>query len=102
MTDRDDALDRGDFASQFARFVQSMNVEAKAVTSPIGYRAEAHLGADPLTLAVISEELALYDRPNLQLALQRWLEDGGGRRSIDACGVVAPEMRFMGSAWETS
>ena len=96
MTVHDDNWDREAFASEFANFVQSMNAEAKPVSSPIGDRAEAHLGVDPLTLSVISEELALYDRPNVQLALQRWLQDGAGRRSLQACGIVAPEMRFMG------
>ncbi len=96
MTSRDAGGDREAFASQFARFVQAMNVEAQPVASPIGDRAEAHLGVDPLTLSVISEELALYDRPNLQLALQRWLDEGAGQRSLEACGVVAPEMRYMG------
>jgi hypothetical protein len=57
----------------------------------------AALGAEPSTLPVVTEDIAVYDQANLQLALDRWVADGPGRRSIEAHGLAAPGLRYM--AW---
>jgi len=38
-------------------------------------RLAAHFGTDPTTLPVVTRSLAAWDRPNLTVALDAWLED---------------------------
>jgi hypothetical protein len=45
----------------------------------------AHLGAEPGELPVASRPLAAWDRPNLQLALDEWLQG----REVDVLGLPA-------------
>jgi hypothetical protein len=48
----------------------------------IRQRLREHLGADPSGLPVVTAELLPFDRPNFQLALDRYLEHEN-RRSQD-------------------
>ena len=95
MTEGDE-FDRHGFASAFARFIETMNTEAVPLISAVRAVAEAALGADPSELPVVSEDVAVYDQPNLQLALERWLAEGAPGRTIVAKGLAAPGLRYMG------
>src|SRR3954451_19290307 len=44
---------------------------------PVRRRLEAHFGADPTELPVVGQSLQAWDRPNLQVALDAWLEGRG-------------------------
>jgi hypothetical protein len=91
-----DGFDREAFASAFSRFIDTINTEAVPVIPAVRAVAQEVLGADPSELPVVSEDVAMYDQPNLQLALERWLADGAAVRSIVARGLAAPSIRFMG------
>jgi ATPase family associated with various cellular activities (AAA) len=92
----DAGFDRRAFASSYAQFVKAMNAEAVPVVSPVRQVALDALGADPSELPVVTEDIAVFDQPNMQLALERWLADGMGTRTIVANGLAAPGLRYMG------
>ena len=90
MTDRSPSED---FAQTFKRFMDAMVVEASREPSAFLARLRDHLGADPQHLPVIAEEFQRYDHPNLQTALDAYLEAPG--RTAEIVGVAAQNKRFM-------
>ena len=63
------------FGQTFQRFLEQIVHTAQADDGPtLGGRLEEHLGVDPLSLPVVAEEFASFDHPNLQVAIEAWLE----------------------------
>jgi ATPase family associated with various cellular activities (AAA) len=60
---------------------------APSPESPVRRRLRAHFGSDPAELPVVSRPLEAWDRPNLQVALDAWLED----RQFEVLGVALME-----------
>jgi hypothetical protein len=56
------------FANTFQQFMRDVN-QLVPRPSPLADRLGAHLGADPGTLATVSEQLSIAEHPNLQLTL---------------------------------
>jgi hypothetical protein len=57
-------------------------------------RLRAHFGTDPVALPIIAEEFEPSEQPNVQAALDAWLQPSG--RSFEALGVTAEYKRFQG------
>jgi ATPase family associated with various cellular activities (AAA) len=57
-------------------------------------RLRAHFGTDPVGLPILAEEFEPSEQPNVQAALDAWLQAGG--RSFEAIGVTSEYKRFQG------
>ncbi len=91
----DEPLSVAAFAESFRRFLDA--VHANAGTNAFLGRIEAHLGEDPRTVPVLSEELAPYEHPTLQRALNELLAEPGTEH--EAVGLSGPNKRFMSSSF---
>ena len=91
MADHD--LDPARFGTAFKAFMEAVVAAAAPPSSPLLERIQAHLGADPTQLRVVTEEYDSFDHPNVQVALDAYLA-GPGRRA-DLVGVGADNKRFM-------
>jgi hypothetical protein len=65
------------FAKAFRRLSEWAAVEGYADRSPFKTMLTEHFGADPGTYPVTSESIAPYDLPNVQLALEAYLDREG-------------------------
>ena len=91
----DAGFDREGFATAFTTFVEAMNASAVAPPSAMRKLVSAHLGLEPDSLPIVTEELANFEHANLQLALDAWAAGDG--RSVITTGLAAPgSSRFMG------
>ena len=82
------------FARTFSRFADTMAHAAGAgLPSPIRERLDGHLGEDSSVLPVVSEAYPSYDHPNLQIALEAFLEAEG--RTSELIGISGQQRRWM-------
>ena len=79
------------FADAFRRFLDSVNNTSGP--SPVLDRLSAHLGAPARTAPVLTEELATYEHPTLQRALDDLLASPG--TSHESIGMSGATHRFM-------
>ncbi|MFN8513085.1 MAG: AAA family ATPase [Thermomicrobiales bacterium] len=91
MADHD--LSPAQFGTAFKAFMDAVVAAASPPTSPLLERLRAHLGTDPTQLPVVSEEFDVFEHPNVQVALDTYLEVPGRRAEI--VGVAADNKRFM-------
>ncbi len=94
VSERSTDLPPDRFAEIFKQFIDRVVNEATTVTSPLLDRIQEHLGGEPMQLPVIAEEFDAYEHPNVQVALNAYVE-GEGRRA-ELVGVTAENKRFMG------
>src|ERR671915_233934 len=73
-------------------------LEAQQERSPFKGRLTEHFGEDPSTYPVTGEGIASYDLPNLQLALDAYLEGNGREHTLIGFGgpVGYAEMSLSG------
>jgi hypothetical protein len=83
------SLTVAEFADAFRKFLDAVN--QTAVASPLLGRISDHLGIDARTAPVLTEELATYEHPTLQRALDAQLS-GARYQSVGLSGAVR---RFM-------
>jgi hypothetical protein len=69
---------------------------APAEESPLRARISDHLGCDPAELPVVSKEIPVWERANLQVALDAYLAEGS--RSHEYVGLSAQRGWHMGLA----
>src|SRR5919201_3121052 len=69
---------------------------APAEESPLRVRLREHLGCDPAELPVVSKEIPVWERANLQVALDAYL--AAGERSHEYVGLSAQRGWHMGLA----
>ena len=82
------------FGSTFTRFMEAMSQAVGATApSPIRERLDDHMGDDSSILPVVSEGYAAYDHPNLQVALDAFLEHEG--RTWQLIGLSGQQRRWM-------
>ena len=81
------------FAATFKAFLENVNANAPVREPVFRARLRSHFGQDPETLPVVSEEVAPSDHPNLQTALDAYLERGG--QTPELVGINVPH-RPMG------
>jgi hypothetical protein len=87
-----------DFAEAFRRVSEWAHIEERADRSPFKTMLTEHFGADPATYPVTGEAIAPYDLPNLQLALDAYLDrDGVNHRLVGFGGHMGmAEMSLSG------
>jgi ATPase family associated with various cellular activities (AAA)/AAA+ lid domain len=85
------------FADAFRRILEWAQIESRE-RSPFKAKLTEHFGADPVTYPVTGESIATYDLPNLQLALDAYLDrEGTEHRLIGFGGHVGyAEMSLAG------
>jgi ATPase family associated with various cellular activities (AAA) len=82
------------FAEAFQRLAEWAVTEARLDRSPFKERLTEHFGADPATFPLTSEAVAVYDLPNLQLALDVYLEPPGRQHSLIGFGGPVGHMEL--------
>jgi hypothetical protein len=87
-----------EFAEAFRRVSEWAASEYAEGRSPFKGRLTEHFGEDPATYPVTGEGLATYDLPNLQLALDAYLEADGREHTLIGFGgpVGYAEMSLSG------
>lgn len=87
-----------DFARAFRRLSEWAAIEGHADRSPFKAMLREHLGEDPANFPVTVDTIAPYDLPNLQLALDAYLErDGAEHRVVGFGGQISyVEMSLSG------
>jgi len=87
-----------EFAEAFWRVSEWAIAEAHQGRSPFKAKLTEHFGEDPGTYPVTGESVATYDLPNLQLALDAYLEGAGREHSLIGFGgaVGYAEMSLAG------
>jgi cell division protease FtsH len=93
-----DAISPEEFAEAFRRVSEWAHIEERQGRSPFKTMLAEHFGTDPATFPVTGESVAPYDLPNLQLALDAYLEpDGVEHRLVGFGGHVGyAEMSLSG------
>src|SRR4030081_511465 len=82
------------FGATFKAFMDAMVAQASAgLASPLLDRILMQVGVEPTQLPVIAEEFDTFEHPNLQVAMDDYLEGPG--RQADLVGVAADNKRFM-------
>jgi hypothetical protein len=87
-----------DFAKAFRRLSEWATLEAYADRSPFKTMLSEHFGEDPATFPVTVDTIAPYDLPNLQLAIDAYLERDGVRHRVVGFGghIGYAEMSLSG------
>jgi hypothetical protein len=76
-----------ELADSLKRLLAWAEKNAPKPESPVRRRLREHLGSDPAELSIVSRDLAAWDRPNFQVAVDAWSEG----RDVDVVGL--PVMR---------
>jgi hypothetical protein len=84
-------LSPGEFGTAFKAFLEQSAAQAPKAEPVLAGRLRRHLGADPAALPIVGEDYEPAEHPNLQVALDAWLQQPG--RSHEAVGV-AHDKRF--------
>jgi len=82
-----DELSPARFGAAFKAFLEAVNQAATPVEGTLHERISEHLGADPSLLPVFSEEFDPYEHPNVQVAIDAYLEPNA--RSAELIGIAA-------------
>jgi hypothetical protein len=87
-----------EFADAFRRVSEWAMVESQQGRSPFKAKLTEHFGADPATYPVTGEGVASYDLPNLQLALDAYLDTDEREHTLIGFGgpVGYAEMSLSG------
>ena len=86
------ALSVGEFGAAFKGFLERTVAAAPADEPVFAALLREHFGTDPATLPIIAEEFEPSEQPNVQAALDAWLQPSG--RAFEAIGVTAEYKRF--------
>ena len=78
------ALSPGEFGTAFKAFLEQSTAQAPKPEPVLTGRLRRHLGADPATLPIVSEDYEPAEHPDLQVALDAWVQEPG--RSSEAVG----------------
>ena len=74
-----------DFGASFKGFMETMIAQAPARESVFLSRLRDHFGRDPARLPVVSEKFRKSDHPNVQVALNAYLD--ADEREFDVLGL---------------
>ena len=82
------------FGHAFKAFLEQAIRGLEEEDPPFVARLAGHLGADPRTLPILAEQFSIIEHPNVQAALDAWLEAEG--RAADLVGMSAEHKRYEG------
>jgi ATPase family associated with various cellular activities (AAA) len=82
------------FAEAYQRLTEWAVGEARIGRSPFKQRLTEHFGEDPGTYPLISESIPFYDLPNLQLALDAYLDGEDREHSLVGFGGPVDHMEI--------
>lgn len=87
-----------EFAEAFQRVATWAHIEERSERSPFKAMLTDHFGDDPATFPITGESIALYDLPNLQLAMEAYLGTAGTEHRLVGFGgpVGFTEMTLSG------
>lgn len=83
-----------EFGLLFKRFLDDIVNRAEVPEGPLLKRLREHLGGEPMHMPVISEEFQRFEQPNLQVAMDTYLERPG--HSAELIGLAAENKRNWG------
>jgi hypothetical protein len=83
-----------EFGLLFKRFLDDIVNRAEVPEGPLLKRLRDHLGGEPMRMPVISEEFERFQQPNLQVAMDAYLEQPG--HSAELIGLAAENKRQWG------
>src|SRR2546430_1630220 len=83
-----------EFGLLFKRFLDDIVNRAEVPEGPLLRRLRDHLGGEPMRMPVIAEEFERFEQPNLQVAMDAYLERPG--RSAELIGLAAENKRAWG------
>ena len=78
------AISAGDFGAAFKGFLERTVAAAPEEEPVFAARLRAHFSTDPAVLPIVAEHFEPSEHPNLQAALDAWLQQPG--RSSEAMG----------------
>jgi len=87
-------LSAGLFEAAFKEFLEQAVARAAREAPVFVRRLQAHFGADPATLPVLSEQFEPAEHPNLQVALDAYLHQPD--RSAELLGIVSDQKKWVG------
>lgn len=87
-----DELNPVQFATGFKAFLEAVSRSAAPAEGALHEHIAGHLGVDAAQLPVFSEEFDPYEHPNVQVAIDAYLEANG--READLAGVAAQQRHF--------
>src|SRR4051794_38657717 len=90
----DDELSPRAFGASFRTFLEQAATGIPLEDSIFSERLQAHLGVDPAGLEIVTKTFSQIDRPNVQVALDSYLEGEG--RSAETLGFLVPNSGFRG------
>jgi hypothetical protein len=88
------AISAGEFGAAFKGFLERTVAATPDDEAMFAARLRAHFGTDPAVLPIVAEHFEPSEHPNLQAALDAWLQQPG--RSSEAMGVTSEYKRFNG------
>jgi hypothetical protein len=88
------AISAGEFGAAFKGFLERTVAAAPEDEPVFASRLRAHFGTNPAVLPIVAEHFEPAEHPNLQVALDAWLQRPG--RSSEAMGVTSEYKRFNG------
>jgi ATPase family associated with various cellular activities (AAA) len=83
-----------EFGLLFKRFLDDIVNRAEVPEGPLLKRLRAHLGGEPTRMPVMSEEVQRFEQPNLQVAMDAYLERPG--HTAELIGLAAENKRQWG------
>src|SRR6267378_3646033 len=83
-----------EFGLLFKRFLDDIVNRAEVPEGALLKRLREHLGGEPMRMPVISEEFERFQQPNLQVAMDAYLERPGN--SAELIGLAAENKRNWG------
>jgi hypothetical protein len=89
-----DRLTPGDFGAAFKGFLEQTVSQAPPPDPFFRSKLSQHFGQNPTSLPTVVETFARHNHPNLQLALDGYLAEGG--RTTELLGVSTEHKRMMG------
>jgi hypothetical protein len=88
----DDPISPSEFGRSFKGFLDQVSREPGEDDAVFRRRLHEHFGAEPSTLTVVEQGFEISELPNLQVALDAYLE----QRSSALLGIAAPGREYMG------
>ncbi|PLZ85161.1 hypothetical protein CEN44_22890 [Fischerella muscicola CCMEE 5323] len=88
MSDDMSSLSVNDFGASFKKFLEQVTTSAPTEEPFFKSQLHTHFSEDPRTLPVVSQQFEKSDHPNLQLAIDEYLAQGGC--SAQLLGVITP------------